>query len=98
MVLLSAVMAAAPQTEADSSLTVLTLEDAIKIALSENAAVKVADTVGAGDSFTGSFCAAILAGKSISEAHAIGVDVSAFVCTQHGAMPDIPEELKARLK
>lgn len=43
MVLLSAVMAAAPQTEADSSLTVLTLEDAIKIALSENAAVKVAD-------------------------------------------------------
>ena len=59
--------------------------------------VVVADTVGAGDSFTGSFCAAILAGKSVEEAHKIGVDVSAFVCTQHGAMPEYPAELKARL-
>lgn len=50
--------------------------------------VKVADTVGAGDSFTGAFCAAILAGKSIEEAHKIAVSVSAFVCTQAGAMPD----------
>ena len=31
--------------------------------------VRVADTVGAGDSFTGAFCAAILAGKPIPEAH-----------------------------
>ena len=31
--------------------------------------VEVADTVGAGDSFTGSFCAAILNGKSVDEAH-----------------------------
>lgn len=69
-----------------------------EVSFQNTPAVKVADTVGAGDSFTGSFCAAILAGKSISEAHAIGVDVSAFVCTQHGAMPDIPEELKARLR
>ncbi|MBQ0073226.1 MAG: carbohydrate kinase [Prevotella sp.] len=60
--------------------------------------VKVADTVGAGDSFTGSFCAAILAGKSIKEAHKIGVDVSAFVCTQNGAMPTYPEELIKRVK
>lgn len=56
--------------------------------------VKVADTVGAGDSFTGSFCAAILAGKPIKEAHEIGVKVSAFVCTQEGAMPTYPESLK----
>lgn len=60
--------------------------------------VKVADTVGAGDSFTGSFCAAILAGKPIKEAHKIGVDVSAFVCTQKGAMPAYPEELIARVR
>lgn len=60
--------------------------------------VKVADTVGAGDSFTGSFCAAILAGKPIKEAHKIGVDVSAFVCTQKGAMPTYPEELIARVR
>lgn len=31
--------------------------------------VEVADTVGAGDSFTGTFCASILAGMPVSEAH-----------------------------
>lgn len=51
--------------------------------------VNVADTVGAGDSFTGSFCAAILSGKSVKEAHKLAVEVSAFVCTQNGAMPDV---------
>lgn len=60
--------------------------------------VTVADTVGAGDSFTGSFCAAILAGKSIAQAHKIGVDVSAFVCTQAGAMPQYPQELIDRVQ
>lgn len=56
--------------------------------------VTVADTVGAGDSFTASFVAQILAGKNIREAHRTAVNVSAFVCTQNGAMPVIPEELK----
>ena len=56
--------------------------------------VKVADTVGAGDSFTGSFCAAILNGKAMEEAHRMAVKVSAFVCTQNGAMPTLPPELK----
>lgn len=55
--------------------------------------VKVADTVGAGDSFTGSFVACILKGKPIAEAHKTAVQVSAFVCSQNGAMPEIPEEL-----
>ena len=59
--------------------------------------VAVADTVGAGDSFTGSFTAAILAGKSVEEAHKLAVEVSAFVCTQSGAMPVLPDELKARM-
>ena len=60
----------------------------------ETPKVEVADTVGAGDSFTGSFVASILSGKPIAEAHRIGVNVSAYVCTQNGAMPVIPEELK----
>ena len=59
----------------------------------ETPKVQVADTVGAGDSFTGSFCAAILNGKSVPEAHKKAVEVSAFVCTQNGAMPTIPEKL-----
>ncbi|MCQ2229681.1 MAG: carbohydrate kinase family protein, partial [Bacteroidales bacterium] len=49
--------------------------------------VTVADTVGAGDSFTGSFIASLLNGKTIEEAHKTAVKVSAFVCTQNGAMP-----------
>ena len=55
--------------------------------------VKVADTVGAGDSFTAAFTASILSGLPVPVAHRKSVDVSAFVCTQNGAMPVIPAEL-----
>jgi fructokinase len=65
-----------------------------QMSFQETPKVTVADTVGAGDSFTGSFCAAILNGKSIPEAHKIAVNVSAFVCTQNGAMPQLPKEMK----
>lgn len=54
--------------------------------------VEVADTVGAGDSFTGSFIAKLLQGASIKDAHETAVKVSAFVCTQSGAMPVLPQE------
>lgn len=54
--------------------------------------VEVADTVGAGDSFTAAFIASILKGKSVTEAHSIAVKTSAFVCTQKGAMPILPPE------
>ena len=55
--------------------------------------VAVADTVGAGDSFTGSFVASMLNGKSVKEAHKIAVKVSAYVCTQDGAMPLLPADI-----
>lgn len=58
----------------------------------ETPKVEVADTVGAGDSFTGAFVASILKGKSVREAHELAVKVSAFVCIQNGAMPHLPEE------
>ena len=54
--------------------------------------VKVADTVGAGDSFTGAFVASILNGLSVADAHQKAVNVSAFVCTQRGAMPTLPAD------
>ncbi len=63
----------------------------------ETPKVEVADTVGAGDSFTASFLAAILSGKTIIEAHQLAVNVSAFVCTQNGAMPRLPENLLKRI-
>ena len=55
--------------------------------------VDVADTVGAGDSFTATFIASILKGKSVAEAHSIAVRTSAFVCTKDGAMPVLPSDL-----
>ena len=59
--------------------------------------IEVADTVGAGDSFTATFISAILKGKSIREAHELAVEVSAYVCTQNGAMPELPISIKSRL-
>lgn len=60
--------------------------------------VDVVDTVGAGDSFTGSFAAAILSGMPITDAHRLAVEVSAYVCTQQGAMPRLPQQLIQRVK
>lgn len=57
----------------------------------ETPKVTVADTVGAGDSFTGAFVAALLHGKEIEFAHRLAVEASAYVCTQHGAMPVLPD-------
>jgi fructokinase len=54
--------------------------------------VRVVDTVGAGDSFTGAFVAALLHGKTMREAHQLAVETSAYVCTQHGAMPSAHRE------
>lgn len=47
--------------------------------------VEVADTVGAGDAFTGAFISSILKGKSLSESHHEAVNRAAFVCTKSGA-------------
>lgn len=63
----------------------------------ETPEVQVADTVGAGDSFTAAFTAAIINGRSVREAHQLAVETSAFVCTQQGAMPVLPESLTRRL-
>ena len=64
-----------------------------QMSFQETPDVKVADTVGAGDSFTGSFVGSILNGKSVPEAHHTAVQVSAYVCTQNGAMPEYDKEL-----
>ena len=55
--------------------------------------VNVADTVGAGDSFTAGLVVGLLTGKSLKETHQMAVKLSAFVCTQHGAMPEYEPEV-----
>ena len=54
--------------------------------------VKVADTVGAGDSFTATYVTSILLGKTPPQAHELAVKVAAFVCTQNGAINPLPSE------
>ncbi len=56
--------------------------------------VDVADTVGAGDAFTAAFTAASLAGRPTEEAHALAVEISAYVCTERGAMPPMPDRYR----
>lgn len=56
--------------------------------------VKVVDTVGAGDSFTGAFIGSLLNGKSVPQAHETAVAVSTYICTCEGAMNPVPNNLK----
>ena len=55
--------------------------------------VTVADTVGAGDSFTAVLVTSLLQGRDVATAHALAVEVAAFVCTQHGAINSLPSDL-----
>ncbi|OUP33876.1 carbohydrate kinase [Bacteroides sp. An19] len=64
-----------------------------EVSFVETPKVEVADTVGAGDSFTAAFVASILRGLPVNEAHRLAVATSAFVCTQNGAMPVLPVRL-----
>lgn len=49
--------------------------------------VKVADTIGAGDAFSGAFIEGLLTGKTMRDAHKEAVATAAYVCTQSGAWP-----------
>ena len=50
--------------------------------------VEIADTVGAGDSFTAAFIRAYLHGDPLEECHRLANEVSAYVCSRNGAMPE----------
>jgi fructokinase len=55
--------------------------------------VQVADTVGAGDSFTAIFITGILRGIPLKEVHKKATEISAYVCTQKGATPKINQNI-----
>ena len=55
--------------------------------------ITVADTVGAGDAFSGTFAINRLLGASLTQSHRAAVNTAAFVCTQQGAWPEYPEHI-----
>jgi fructokinase len=55
--------------------------------------VVVEDTIGAGDSFTAAMVMGILHKWPLNKIHIRAVEISAFVCTQKGATPILPENL-----
>ena len=56
--------------------------------------VQVADTVGAGDSFTATLVGELLRKTPVGVAHEHAVEVAAYVCTQQGAMAEWPDSLR----
>jgi fructokinase len=57
--------------------------------------VKLADTVGAGDSFTAALALGLLAGWPLGEVHRRASEVAAYVCSQPGGTPELPGPLRA---
>ncbi len=54
--------------------------------------LKVADTVGAGDSYTAALALGLLSGKAPEDSLCIAHRVADFVCTQSGATPPMPAD------
>jgi len=60
-------------------------------------AVEIADTVGAGDSFTAALLAGTLNGLPLKSIHQTATEVAAFVCSRPGATPSLPDGLLRQL-
>lgn len=58
-------------------------------------ATRVVDTVGAGDAFTAVLAAGLLQGRPLPVIHRHAARVAAYVCSQPGATPRLPPELRA---
>ncbi len=58
-------------------------------------AVTLADTVGAGDSFTAALALGLLAGWPLDDVHRRAGAVAAYVCSQPGGTPELPEPVRA---
>ena len=61
-------------------------------------AVKVADTIGAGDAFTAAMVTAMLRGGDLAKLNEAGNRWGSWVASQSGAMPDLDERVQARIE
>lgn len=60
--------------------------------------VKVADTVGAGDSFSAAFLFALMSGKHPFEAANFAGEIGAYVASRNGAIPEYSAEIYKLIK
>jgi fructokinase len=63
-----------------------------------HAAAPLADTIGAGDAFTAALAVGLLAGRPLAQVNDAANRLAAYVCTQPGATPAIPGELRDSLR
>jgi fructokinase len=59
--------------------------------------VSVVDTVGAGDAFTAALVLGLIRGRKVDDIHASAAELAAYVCSQPGATPELPEPLRERI-
>jgi fructokinase len=57
-------------------------------------AAPMADAIGAGDAFTAALAVGLLAGRSLTQINDVANRLASYVCTQSGATPPIPAELR----
>jgi fructokinase len=55
--------------------------------------IEIADTVGAGDSFTAILLTGMLFDLPLARTHALATEIAAYVCTRNGATPRLPQNL-----
>jgi fructokinase len=58
---------------------------------------EVADTVGAGDAFTAAIALGLLKGMGLDEINGLANQLAAYVCSQSGATPKLPESLEGSM-
>ncbi|MFZ2643657.1 MAG: carbohydrate kinase [Verrucomicrobiia bacterium] len=60
--------------------------------------VKVADSIGAGDAFTAALALGLLSGRQRDDINRHANEVAAYVCSQPGATPILPQSLREPMK
>jgi fructokinase len=58
--------------------------------------VPVADTVGAGDAFTAALALGLVLNQPLAEIHRRASQIAAYVCTQSGGTPGLPEQFQLK--
>ena len=58
--------------------------------------IQVADTIGAGDSFTAAMVLGLLARWPLEQIHTVAAELAAFVCTQTGGTPALPAAFRSQ--